>query len=179
MKILVADDSRVSRGLIRSILEEMDFEVLTAENGLEAWTIFQREEISLLISDWMMPEMDGLELCRRVRAAALQRPGYTYIMMVTALDGLKNFVTSMAAGADDFIVKPFEPEMLRCRVRVAQRVLAMQHELRSLAAALPFCGACDTILNDAGSTQRLHDFLASRPELKPVLGTCPTCAAKA
>ncbi len=178
MKILVADDSRVSRSLMRVILEEMDFEVLLAENGLEAWNIFEREEIPLLISDWMMPEMDGLELCRRVRAAAVHRPGYTYIMMVTALDGLKNFVTSMSAGADDFIVKPFEPEMLRCRVRVAQRVLAMQHELRSLAAALPFCGACDTIQNNPASTQRLHEFLASRPELKPVLGTCPVCAAK-
>ena len=179
MKILVADDSRVSRNLLRSILEELDFEVLVAENGLEAWNTFQREDISLLISDWEMPEMDGLELCRRVRAAAASRPGYTYIMMVTALDGMKNFVTGMAAGADDFIVKPFEPEVLRCRVRVAQRVLAMQHELRALATALPFCGACDTIQNDAGSTQRLHDFVGSRPELKLVLGTCPTCAAKA
>ena len=178
MKILVADDSRVSRNLIKAILEEMDFDVLTAENGLEAWNLFQRESISLLISDWMMPEMDGLELCRHVRSAASQRAGYTYIMMVTAQDGLKNFVTAMSAGADDFIVKPFEPEMLRCRIRVAQRVLAMQHELRSLAEALPFCGSCDTILNDAGSTQRLHNFLTSRPELKPVLGTCPTCAAK-
>ena len=178
MKILVADDSRVSRNLLRSILEELDFEVLVAENGLEAWNTYQREDISLLISDWEMPEMDGLELCRRVRASAASRPGYTYIMMVTALDGLKNFITGMAAGADDFIVKPFEPEMLRCRVRVAQRVLAMQHELRSLATVLPFCGACDTIQSDAASTQRLHDFLASRPELKQVLGTCPTCAAK-
>lgn len=178
MKILVADDSRVSRNLIKSILEEMDFEVLAAENGQDAWDTFQREEVSLLISDWVMPALDGLELCRRVRAAP-HRPGYTYIMMVTAQDGLKNFVTAMAAGADDFIVKPFEPEMLRCRVRVAQRVLAMQHELRALAAALPFCGACDTIQNDAASQQRLHDFLASRPELKPVLGTCPTCAARA
>ncbi len=180
MKILVADDSRVSRNLLRSILEELDFEVLVAENGLEAWNIFQREEISLLISDWEMPEMDGLELCRRVRtAAAASRPGYTYIMMVTALDGMKNFVTGMAAGADDFIVKPFEPEVLRCRVRVAQRVLAMQHELRTFAAALPFCGACDMIQSDAGSTQRLHEFVGSRPELKQVLGTCPACAAKA
>jgi DNA-binding response OmpR family regulator len=178
MKILVADDSRVSRNLIKSILEEMDFEVVATENGLDAWNTWQREEISLLISDWMMPELDGLELCRRVRAAP-HRPGYTYIMMVTAQDGLKNFVTAMAAGADDFIVKPFEPEMLRCRVRVAQRVLAMQHELRALAAALPFCGACDSIQNDAGSQRRLHEFLASRPELKPVLGTCPTCATKA
>ncbi|MEQ2009881.1 MAG: response regulator [Limisphaerales bacterium] len=178
MKILVADDSRVSRNLIKAILEEMDFEVLATENGRDAWEAFQREEVSLLISDWMMPELDGLELCRRVRAAP-RRSGYTYIMMVTAQDGLKNFVAGMAAGADDFIVKPFEPEMLRCRVRVAQRVLAMQHELRALAAALPFCGACDTIQNDAGSQQRLHEFLSSRPELRPVLGTCPACAAKA
>ena len=179
MKILVADDSRVSRNLIKSILEEMDFEVLVAEDGLAAWNLWQREEISLLISDWLMPEMDGLELCRRVRAAAPGRSGYTYIMMVTAQDGLKNFVTGMAAGADDFIVKPFEPEMLRCRVRVAQRVLALQHELRALAAALPFCGACDSIQTGAANQQRLRDFLASRPELKSVLGTCPACAAQA
>ena len=179
MKILVADDSRVSRNLLRSILEELDFEVLVAENGLEAWNVFQCEDISLLISDWEMPEMDGLELCRRVRAAAATRPGYTYIMMVTALDGMKNFITGMAAGADDFIVKPYEPEVLRCRVRVAQRVLAMQHELRSLAAALPFCRECDTIRSDPAGTKRLQDFLGSRPELKRVLGTCPACAPKA
>lgn len=179
MKILVADDSRVSRNLLRSILEELDFEVLVAENGLEAWNTYQREEIPLLISDWEMPEMDGLELCRNVRAAAAIRPGYTYIMMVTALDGLKNFVTGMAAGADDFIVKPFEPEMLRCRIRVAQRVLATRNDLRALAAALPFCGACETLQGDPASTQRLRDLLGSRPELKQLLGTCPVCATKA
>ncbi|MFA6546836.1 MAG: response regulator [Limisphaerales bacterium] len=178
MKILVADDSRVSRNLAASILEDMDFEVLTAVDGLEAWKIFEREEIPLLVSDWMMPEMDGLELCSRVRAAAARRPGYTYIMMVTGLDGLKNFVAGMSAGADDFIVKPFEPEMLRCRIRVAQRVLAMQHELRSLAAALPFCGECDAIRSDPASVQRMHDFLSAHPELKPVLGRCPACAGK-
>lgn len=70
MKILVADDSRVSRNLLRSIPGELDLEVLVAGNGLEAWNTFQRENISLLISDWEMPEMDGLELSRRVRAAA-------------------------------------------------------------------------------------------------------------
>jgi DNA-binding response OmpR family regulator len=179
MKILVADDSRVSRNLLRSILEELDFEVLVAADGLEAWNTYQREEIPLLISDWEMPEMDGVELCRRVRAAAAGRPGYTYIMMVTALDGLKNFVTGMAAGADDFIVKPFEPEMLRCRIRVAQRVLAMQNDLRTLAAALPLCGACSSIQNNPASTARLNEFIASRPELKQMLGRCPTCATKA
>ncbi len=178
MKILIAEDSRFSLDLIKSILEEMGFDVLTAENGMAAWHIFEREEISLLISDWIMPQMDGLELCRRVRASP-PRIGYTYIMMVTVQEGLKNFVTGMAAGADDFILKPFEPEMLRCRVRVAQRVLATQHELRSLAAALPFCGVCQSIQQDAASMHRLTSFLAARPELRPALPTCPNCATKA
>jgi DNA-binding response OmpR family regulator len=179
MKILLADDSRVTRNLLRSILEDLDYEVTTAENGLEAWRIYERERMPVLISDWEMPAMDGLELCKRVRSSTTDRTEQPYIMLVTGLGDMKHFIAGMAAGADDFIVKPFEPELLRCRLRVAERTLAMQHELRLLAAALPACGTCGTFQNDPASLQRLQDHLATHPELKPMLGNCPTCAAKA
>jgi len=179
MKILLADDSRVSRNLLRSILEDLDHEVTTAENGGEAWRIFEREPFPVVISDWEMPELEGVELCRRIRAATADRPDSPYVMLVTGLDDLKHFVTGMAAGADDFITKPFEPELLRCRLRVAERTLALQQQLRSLAAALPVCGACGTTAMHRASTQRLADYLAANPKLQSLLELCPACAAQA
>ena len=86
---------------------------------------------------------------------------------------------AMELGADDFITKPFEPELLRCRLRFAERTLALQQQLRSLAAALPVCGACGTTAMHRASTQRLADYLAANPKLKPLLELCPACAAQA
>lgn len=179
MKILLADDSRVTRNLLRSILEDLDHEVITAENGLEAWQTYERERTPVLISDWEMPAMDGLELCKRVRTATAERAVQPYIMLVTGLGDMKHFVAGLAAGADDFIVKPFEPELLRCRLRVAERTLTMQQELHALAAALPVCGTCGCLQDDPIHRQRLQDHLAAHPELKALLGDCPACAAKA
>ncbi len=122
MKVLIAEDDRDSRDLLRWLLVKLGYEVVAAENGVEAWNAFKQEGFRVVISDIVMPEMDGVELCRRIRGANL--PQYTYIIIVTALIGKKDYLEGMDAGADDFVTKPFDPDELKARLLVAERIVA-------------------------------------------------------
>src|SRR5437763_3733180 len=97
MRILIAEDDATSRLLLDATLRRLGHEVVVTRTGLEAWTAFQTEPVHLVISDWMMPDMDGLELCRRIRASGRSR--YTYILLLTALSGRGRYLEGMAAGA--------------------------------------------------------------------------------
>src|SRR5262245_12640557 len=108
MKILIAEDDAVCRLVLSRTLQKLGHEVVAVENGRDAWLAYQRETFPLLISDWMMPEVDGLELCRMVRAE--NRARYTYVILLTMLGGKGSFLVGMRAGADDFITKPFDEE---------------------------------------------------------------------
>jgi signal transduction histidine kinase len=130
MKILIAEDDATSRTILTHVLTQLGHEVAAVADGVEAWAIFQKEHVPLLISDWMMPGMDGLELCRRIRAE--RRAKYTYIVLLTVLDGKQNYLEAMEAGTDDFISKPFDVDQLHARLRVAARILGLQTELREM-----------------------------------------------
>jgi sigma-B regulation protein RsbU (phosphoserine phosphatase) len=127
MRILIADDASDAREIIGRLLRRWGHEVVTASDGLEAWEILTREPIRLIISDWMMPELDGLELCRRVRAADWGH--YIYFILLTARDDKEDLVVGMTAGADDFLTKSFNFEELRVRLRAAERILGLETEL--------------------------------------------------
>jgi len=129
MKILIAEDDDISRLLLSAVLTKLGHEVHQAPNGAEAWEAWQNNQFLLVISDWMMPDLDGLEFCRRIRAE--RRIDYTYIILLTARMGRTNYLEAMTAGADDFITKPFEKDKLSARVRVAERILALQAKLRT------------------------------------------------
>ena len=101
MQVLIADDEPVSRRLLESYLQKWGYEVAAAPNGAEAWRLFQGAAFAIVITDWMMPEMDGLELIRRIRAA--QRPGYVHATLLTAKTQKEELVEGMEAGADDFL----------------------------------------------------------------------------
>ena len=124
MKVLIAEDDRDSRELLSWLLEKLGYDVVAAENGNQAWDAFRREKFRLVISDLLMPDVDGLELCRRIRSTPT--PKYTYIILLTALIGKKEFLDGMEAGADDFVTKPFDLDELQARLRVADRILAIQ-----------------------------------------------------
>ena len=124
MKILIAEDDRDSRELLCWILEKLGFQVVATENGKEAWEVFRRGRFRLVISDVLMPEIDGLELCRRIRKHKQSK--YTYLIMITALIGKKDYLEGMDAGADDFVTKPFDPDELKARLRVAERIISFQ-----------------------------------------------------
>jgi diguanylate cyclase (GGDEF)-like protein len=127
MKILIAEDDTTSRLLFAATLRKLGHAVTAVENGQKAWEAWSAEAHPLLISDWMMPDMDGLQLCRMIRAEpSLQ---YTYIILLTALDSKGSYLEGMNAGADDFITKPFDEEHLAARLRVADRILALHQKL--------------------------------------------------
>lgn len=128
MKVLIADDDKISRMLLRSSVQRWGYEVVLAENGLQAWEILgQPEPPPMAILDWMMPDATGPELCRRVREN-LREP-YTYILLLTSKNTKDDTVEGFEAGADDYIVKPFDDNELRMRLRAGQRIVDLQLKL--------------------------------------------------
>jgi putative two-component system response regulator len=121
MKILIAEDELVSRKKLEKLVETLGHEPLSAANGKEALELWLTHRPSLLITDWCMPEMDGLELIREVRR--LQGSRYVYIIMVTSRESVDNLVTGMEAGADDFMTKPYVKEELVVRLKAGERIL--------------------------------------------------------
>lgn len=128
MKVLIAEDDGVSRLVLRKALEEMGYSVQAARDGTQAWALFQKQPFPLVISDWMMPGMDGIELCRRVRS--LRDRGYTYFILLTARDSKEDRLHAIESGADDFLSKPLDRAELASRLSVARRILDMEHRLR-------------------------------------------------
>ena len=128
MKILIAEDDNVTRHILEKSVTEMDFEVVSCKNGHDAWKILQSENPPhLLILDWMMPGMDGLEICRKVREQA--KEPYTFILLLTSKGEQDDFVKGMEAGADDYVVKPFNHNDLRVRLKAGRRIVELNEEL--------------------------------------------------
>jgi len=124
LKVLIAEDDAVSRRILRSMVEGLGHECLAANDGLEAWETYQSTaDIDVVISDWMMPDMDGLELCRRVRA--FERARYTFFIILTALKGSGRLLEGLRAGADEYLTKPIDREQLQARLAVASRITAL------------------------------------------------------
>ncbi len=143
MKILIAEDEPVSRRLLQSYLQKWGHEVVVTTNGLEAWQMFEQGEFPLVITDWMMPEMDGVDLIRRIRQS--ERSFHVYIILLTGRSQKEDVVEGMEAGADDFVTKPFDRDELRVRLRVGERVSELERklveqtrELNELRAALVY-----------------------------------------
>lgn len=134
MKVLLAEDSPTIRQLLTLQLAEWDFQVVQAKDGAEAWELFQEEPFSLVLTDWMMPRMDGLELIRLIRAA--ETPHYVYVVLLTAKSGKEDLIHAMDAGADDFLVKPCDDGELRVRLREGMRILELERTLGEKNLAL-------------------------------------------
>ena len=124
MKVLIVDDDVISRKLMRSSCTNLGYKVVEASNGAQAWDAFQRYPIRIVISDWIMPGMDGLELCRKIRNSPAS--DYTFFFLVTGKKtGLEDYVTARGIGADDFIYKPVDFHVLRNQLEMAERMLKM------------------------------------------------------
>src|SRR6476469_75512 len=126
MKILIAEDDKDSRELLSWLLQKLGYQVVATENGKEAWEAYRRGRFRLVISDLLMPDIDGLQLVRKIRAQ--KQAKYTYIILITALIGKKDYLEGMDAGADDFVTKPFDPDELKARLRVAERIISFQEQ---------------------------------------------------
>lgn len=171
-RVLIAEDDAMSRKILQSWLENWGYRVTLAENGAIAWDILQRERPpELLILDWAMPEMDGMELCRRIRDR--RHSPYQYILLVTANDDKQDVVRGLEAGADDYLTKPLNRYELRARLRVGERILTLQHDLIQAREDLRFRATHDAltgIFNRGTILELLHRELARAARSKSTTG---------
>jgi DNA-binding response OmpR family regulator len=176
MNILVVDDDPRLRFLLQGTLATLGHSVTLANDGIEGLTAFQTCHVPLIISDRLMPGMDGLELCRRIRKA--ERSQYTYFILLTAVEGKSSYLDGMNAGADDFITKPFDRDVLAARIAVAQRILKLQSEVKQLAGLLPICALCKKIRDDQNYWHQVESFIARRTDATFTHSYCPDCFKK-
>jgi diguanylate cyclase (GGDEF)-like protein len=144
MKVLIAEDDPVSRRLLQAFLVKSGYEVIAVEDGGTAWEVLQAEGgPRLAVLDWMMPRMDGVEVCRGLRQLT-NRP-YTYVLLLTAKDEKRDVTEGLDSGADDYLVKPFHPQELRARLRVGMRILALEDDLVAARERLQFKATHDLL----------------------------------
>jgi two-component system cell cycle response regulator len=171
--VLVAEDSAIDRSILESSLRQWNFKVTMAEDGLQAWEILQQENApNLLVLDWMMPGLDGVELCRRIRSreAAL----YPYILLLTAQDQKQDVIDGLNSGADDYLTKPFDVNELQARLRAGTRILSLQNALLRQKEQLKFQASHDR-LTDLWNRGAILEFLEK--ELSRARRTAqPLCA---
>jgi phosphoserine phosphatase RsbU/P len=177
MNILIADDDSTSRILLSATLKKLGHQVTVANSGREALAVFDVHEVPLLISDLVMRDVDGLELCRRIRAANLSQ--YTYIILLTSVGGKCGYLVGMKAGADDFINKPFDEELLSARLAVAERLLNLQSTVKELSGLLPVCSACKKVRDDQNYRQQVDSYIAKHTNAGFSHGYCPDCSKQA
>lgn len=155
MRVLAAEDNPVFQSMLRSMLVKWGYQAVMARDGLEAWKILESgESPRLAVLDWMMPGLDGVEICRRLRS--LRREPYVYILLLTARTESQDLVEGMDAGADDYLTKPFNAHELRVRIRAGRRILDLQDALRQQATHDGLTG----VLNRNSILERLDQELA-------------------
>jgi CheY-like chemotaxis protein len=167
------------------------FSVVTAEDGEEALSILESDDAPpLAILDWMMPKMDGLEVCARVREHA-NRP-YVYLVLLTAKSQKEEIAAGLQAGADDYVIKPFDPDELRARLTVGQRVVVLERALarkvadlesaladvRKLKSLLPICMYCKAVRDDQDYWHTIDEYIHLETGTDFSHGICPACLAK-
>ena len=176
MKILAAEDSPVTRRLMEKTLQSWGHEVVSAQSGSHAWALYQAGAFRLVISDWQMPDLDGLELCRRIRTKQVRE--YCYFILLTARTGKANFLEGMAAGVDDYLTKPFDTDALKVRLHVAERILALQSDVQTLRGLLPICAWCRKIRDEAQLWRSLEEYIGSHTQAEFTHSICPECTQK-
>ncbi len=166
MRILIADDETISRHLLEQTLKRWGHEVVATTDGVQAWRALQKGDSHLVIADWMMPGLNGLELCQKVREAGMDR--YVYIILLTARGRKKDVVEGLAAGADDYMVKPFDRDELRVRIHAGERIISLEQRLREVQSELERLAITDDLtclLNRRAAMQRLEEeFVRVRRE---------------
>ncbi|MEX0321812.1 MAG: PleD family two-component system response regulator [Puniceicoccaceae bacterium] len=158
MDILIAEDDFISRKLLVNILEELGHVVTVATDGQEAWEAYQKQPSRLLITDWLMPQMDGLELVEKIRSNDLS--DYTYVILLTANIGQReNYFKAMHAGVDDFLAKPLDRMELEIRMNVAERILKASSHIHSLESVLTICAYTKKINFPDEGWQTIEEFM--------------------
>ncbi len=172
MDVLIAEDSAVYRKLLSNHLQDWGFRLTIANDGSEAWDLLQRPDCpKLALLDWVLPDVDGVELCRRIRNAGTGR-SYTYVILLTSKNDKKDMLEAMQAGADDYLVKPFDEMELKARLLVGKRILVLQEELVTARESMRHAATHDFltgVMNRRAILDSLHRELErAKRDRKPV-----------
>src|SRR5579862_2072669 len=189
-RVIVAEDDAVTRLMVTRTLERAGYPVIGVADGEAAWQAIERDRPRLAIFDWMMPGLDGAALCRRIRETP-EAEGM-YAILLTSKSGADDVIAGLDAGADDYLVKPFDPQELLARVRAGERVLALQQQLtervaqlqtamaavKQLAGLVPICSYCKRIRSDDDYWHQIDSYLAHTIDARFTHGVCPSCLDK-
>ncbi len=191
MRILIAEDDPTSHHMLAAVLQKWGHEVASAYTGAEAWTMLESPgSPRFAILDWMMPQMDGVELVRRIRGR--EELNGVYVIFLTSRGEHEDVAQGLDAGANDFVRKPFDRRELKARVDVGCRVLHLQEalatriidlekalaEVKVLRGLIPMCAGCKRIRDDTGYWREVEEYLMSRTEAEFSHGLCPECLRK-
>ena len=173
-RILIAEDDEISARILEAALSKFGYEPVIARDGAEAWELFNREPARLIVSDWMMPGLDGLGLCEKVRARAGTL--YTYFILLTAnRTSAHNYEMASAAGVDDFLTKPLDREAIRMRLRVAERILRYTAEIQKLQEMIPICVYCRKVRDEHDYWDLVESYIQKETGSRFSHGACPDC----
>jgi len=191
VKVLIAEDEIVSRRLLESALPRWGYDVITATDGEEAWALLQEPNApTIMVLDWLMPRLDGVEICRRIRAHP--RLSSVYIILLTSRGAVEDVVQGLEAGANDYITKPFDAAELRARMQVGVRVVNLQTTLaervreveealsrvKQLQGLLPICSYCKKIRDDQNYWHQVESYVGQHTDARFSHGICPECTEK-
>ena len=191
MRVLVAEDDATTRALLEALLKQWGYEIQSCGDGESAWAALSAPQgPSLAILDWLMPGIDGTEVIRRAREKIRERD--VYLILLTSKANTDDVVAGFGAGADDYLVKPFQPAELRARMRAGHRVLELELDLRrrvkeleaalanvkQLQGLLPMCSYCKKIRDDRDYWQQVETYFGSHTGAQFSHGICPDCYAK-
>ena len=173
MKVLIVEDDVIATRVLEAALRQLGHDPVLAADGEEAWALLQAGVLRAVVSDWQMMRLDGLGLCRRIRA----RGGdYVYFILLTNLSATReNQQLAVEAGVDDFLTKPVNPAELWMRLRVAERILRFTTEVRQLESFLPICSYCKKIRDDQNYWQQVEKYVGERTGTSFSHSVCPGC----
>jgi len=178
MKILIVDDDSDMLQLTSRQVAQCGHEPITLIDSTKALSVIKKEQIQVVISDWVMPEISGLDLVRALRADPAQRL-YVYFMVLTGTKlGNIDFMEAMDAGADDYMQKPLNSDLLRVRLRVAERILRLGTEVNTLKDLIPVCSHCRRVRRDDEAYESLELYISKNSSVRFSHGICPECLAK-
>jgi CheY-like chemotaxis protein len=188
MRILIAEDDRISRHVLRTMLVKWGYDVVAVNDGAQAWDELQKPNAPpVALLDWMMPVLDGFEVVKRARQSAGLTP--TYFVLVTARAAKEDMVAALEAGADDYVTKPFDQNELRARLQVGLRVVDLQQRLadrvqaleeslnqvKLLQGLLPICSYCKKVRDDGNYWHQVERYISERSQAQFSHSICPSC----
>jgi phosphoserine phosphatase RsbU/P len=188
LRVLIGEDDPVSRRLLQAVLQKWGYDVICCADGLETWSRLQDTDApAMAVLDWVMPGLDGPEICRKVRQLA--RPEPTYIILLTAKGRSQDIVTGLEAGADDYVTKPFDLEALRARLQTGFRTLELQRSLahrvielestllqvKQLQGLFPICPYCKKVRDDQNYWQQIEEYVTDHSGAQFSHSICPGC----